>query len=59
MKKSYGWTWMIEWEPAWVLCQWVEPSKDRLMSKHKPSPEAVAVRVELVPTQKKYRDMLK
>jgi len=51
MTKTYGWAWLCDFG----LCQWAEPNRERLLRGSKPSPEAVAVRVELVPTLKKYR----
>lgn len=51
MSKTYGWAWLCDFG----LCQWAEPSRKRLLKGSKPSPEAIAVRVELVPTLKKYR----
>ena len=46
--KTYCWTWLCDFG----LCSWVEPTKARLIgADNKPSPEAVPVRVELVPTK--------
>ncbi len=51
-KKTYGWAWLCDFG----LCQWAEPSRDALTSRSKPSPEAIPIRVELIPTLKKYRE---
>ena len=52
MKRTYGWAWLCDFG----LCKWAEPDKERLTERSKPSPEAIPIRVELVPTLKKYRD---
>ena len=47
-----GWAWAIEHDDGkWSLCHWAEPSKDRLTSRSKPSPEARAVYVYLTPVR--------
>ncbi len=51
-QKGYGYAWLCDFG----LCNWAEPYLTDLTSKTKPSPEAIAVRVELVPTLKRYRE---
>jgi hypothetical protein len=58
MRKAYGFAWAISGTKGWSLCQWAEPSKDRLERDGKPSPEAVMVRVELVPANTAGRKLL-
>ena len=53
-KRAYGWAWLCDFG----LCSWVEPEKEVLISRSKPSPEAIPVRVELVPTLKRHRDFV-
>lgn len=53
-RRAYGWAWLCDFG----LCSWVEPEKEVLTSCRKPSPEAIAVRVELVPTLKRHRDFV-
>jgi len=50
-KRAYGWAWLCDFG----LCHWAEPNRDALHLRSKPSPEAIAIRVELVPTLTKYR----
>ena len=52
--KTYGWAWLCDFG----LCQWAEPDRERLVKRSKPSPEAIPVRVELIPTRKEHRERL-
>ncbi len=53
-KRAYGWTWLCDFG----LCCWVESDKKSLLEGSKPSPEAMPVRVELVPTNKRVREKI-
>ena len=45
---STGYAWKFRGRGGrWVLCSWAEPTKERLLWRNKPSPEAVPVRVRL------------
>lgn len=54
--KAYAWTWQIQdTRGRWMTCKWAVSSRAVLEDDPKPSPEARAVRVELVPTRKAFR----
>lgn len=53
-KTGRGWAWQLEEG----LCHWVEPTKERLTRKDKPSPEAKPVFVRIV-KEADYRRLLK
>lgn len=43
-----GWAWKIQdMRGGWHLCNWCEPSRERLERGKKPSPEAIAVYVKM------------
>lgn len=54
--KSFGWAWF---SPTIGLCHWAEPNKAKLTREGKPSPEAIPVRVELVPTREAIRKQVR
>ena len=59
MSRAYGYAWIIRGTKpgdAWELCQWAEPSIEQLEARSKPSPEAQAVRVEIIPTRASVRN---
>ena len=60
MSKTYAWAWAIETKPGkWELCYWAMATRRLLMQEPRPSPEARAMRVELVPTSKRNKSLLR
>ncbi len=47
----YAWAWVFEGG----LCKWAMPSRKQLIAEGKPSPEAKAIRVQIVPQRKPKR----
>lgn len=50
-KRAIAWAWLCDFG----LCHYAEPSYEDLARDGKPTPEARAIRVRLVPTTKKHR----
>jgi len=59
IRPARAWAWAIlgsvHKAGPYELCRWAEPSKEVLLMGQKPSPEAIAVRVELTPVTHKKR----
>lgn len=53
VKPVRAWGWLCNFG----LCQWAEPTKQRLIDGRKPSPEAKLTLVRLIP-ESDYRDLL-
>jgi hypothetical protein len=55
VRKGHGWTWAIEeGREHWRFCNWVEPTKAKLLATAKPSPEARPCKVAIVPIRPSY-----
>lgn len=52
IETGIGWAWKIQdfTTGKWCLCNWAEPSNQRLRLHEPPSSEARAVRVRIVPS---------